>query len=109
MEPSRLETSTISHALFDTWWATVRDADFESRATFQFSQAWVGAITMLYEEDVAALEREGRFTSFERLNAFLDNFGFNVWPSQWRTLEIRKALGLSQEAEGLPSVPAEVS
>lgn len=55
------------------------------QASFQFAQAWVGAISMLTEEDVAEFEREGRFTSFHRLHAFLDKFGFSIWPSQWRT------------------------
>ena len=36
-------------------------------------------------------------TSFDRLNAFLDNFGFTVWPSRWRTARIQEAMGLSQE------------
>lgn len=107
-EPVKLdyEPSTITDALFDEWWETIQDKEFYVRAAYQFSEAWVGAISYLDDESLEQHKHEQRLMDFDRLCSFLKNFHFPVWPADWRTTRIRRRIGLD-EPEAEEAAPSE--
>lgn len=76
------------------WWSFATSREIVSAGLFQFAQMWVGAISQVSEEFRQELRDSGRYTSFERVVKFFDNFQMPLWPDGLDHRAVRKSLGI---------------
>ena len=102
------DPSPFTNTLFDEWWHIVRDPDFLHQAIHQFSVAWVGAISQCSADFLAPYQHDGRFTTFDQLCRFLENFGFPIWEPEC-TSRIESLLGLTGQGHRRPETERDYS
>ena len=105
--PGAYQSQPYSEAAFDAWWTVISSPDFVREALANFAYAWVGSIQMVEGSAfLNAVRAEGRFTAFDDVARFFDQYHLPLYPPEWTSESVRKH-ALPKEEQSPPQTEAD--